>query len=1261
MTRRGISTIITIIIIFSVLNPIIRDSFRKGVEKDRAEDGIRLKSLKGNEYTLLPDDFIENQNEDSLFNQSSFARPFLGVGNTDRPNKIAADSNNNSLIFGDTHSYTFSIENAQEGSFNLSTQDQPIDTEGVKTIDGWWHASDRAESVNFHWIGLIEGTTFVLYRIPKTGAPSFEQRAVITVPMSAHIPRVSYRPMAGHIFIHYVDQGISTTDGETLFKYAYLTSENDTTFDGWFDLGISLYDGYTFNAGYQVANAPLWRGSGTTDVLFLPINRRRGNGAWIEGRGYIVKWNATSTLTVPNTGGTWTIAYDTGRGNRKGSDMQIQNSPWDNSILGSHTHYTDYYITYIIKSTNNLLNPTAFSPVYISSSTNYMASTFFTAGGVTNEVYAWSREPDKTTNRLQSSDKGTSWVVDTSSSWSTLAVPKYLASTELNVDFIGTDSVTFFLGDGIGGTEVPAFCIWNANNDTFSMYTNISGNAVMPVHAFRQGTTSRFIVTLWNMTDGIWFGYSIIDVDMNVPPIITITSPSNTTYASSSVWLNYTLSETVEWVGYSLDGGTNITLTGNTLLSFLDEGGHSVIIYANDSAGNMGSSATVFWSIKQVPNINLQSFMNNSAWFFGSNIAFSIVDNNLDETWYNWDFNPNQSFIINWNVTLDLSDGWHWITVYANDTDGWLSFKSYHFYCEANSPEIALVDIANDTKVSVGTIIQLNITDFTLDQTWYNWNIGSNQSLSSPWRVTVPSTEGYHNLTIYANDSVGFLTIAQFRWMIRRPPDIVLVSPINNSIQAYGVIISFMFTDTNLDKVWYHWNNEVNQSFSVDWNTTLNLSDGWHWITVYANDSTEEITVYRYRFYCDASPPEIHLSTLLNNSVIAPGTMIRYNISDISPFDAWYRWEGSDNNSLEYPWQITSLEEEGYIYLTVYVEDAVGHTINKKFLFYINYYPSVELSLLANNSVLLPLTEIEFYITDLTLTLVTYSWNEQTNFSISEPFIIPAVTAPGWHSLRINAFDSWGDDWEWVTSLVYRFYILDTTRSSVTENQTIPSTVYVGSSFVYSFTVTNPESINLQLKIVLFGDDDEVKKGNNTVIFLLPGEKKYLEIEIKPKHDSKHQLILNLYHFDIRYYEKVLNFNVEPQWMNPNVLFPIAFFSIAIVLIGVSVYFLAGQFRIYQLYWELNAQLQDLITQILIANMELSIDQEKGSEETSSSRIPGIMSYSLLSEPIDRQALESQFLSLRDQILNSKLSKIQELSKLLTQAEELLNEAAESD
>jgi PKD repeat protein len=129
-------------------------------------------------------------------------------------------------------------------------------------------------------------------------------------------------------------------------------------------------------------------------------------------------------------------------------------------------------------------------------------------------------------------------------------------------------------------------------------------------------------------------------------PKITIISPTNTTYGTSIVNLNFTLAEPEAWLGYSLDGKANVTITGSTNIS-ASEGEHSIVIYANDSAGHTGASDKVYFAVDTSPPVALFTYSPSppkSSYLFGNfrwNLAFNASASHdllSNITAYFWDF-----------------------------------------------------------------------------------------------------------------------------------------------------------------------------------------------------------------------------------------------------------------------------------------------------------------------------------------------------------------------------------------------------------------------------------------------------------------------------------------------------------------------------------------------------------------------------------------------------------------------------------------------
>jgi hypothetical protein len=63
--------------------------------------------------------------------------------------------------------------------------------------------------------------------------------------------------------------------------------------------------------------------------------------------------------------------------------------------------------------------------------------------------------------------------------------------------------------------------------------------------------------------------------------------------------LNFTVNKPTQWMGYSLDGEVNVTVTGNTTLTGLAIGAHNVTVYATDVYGVGGVSKTVNFTVTE--------------------------------------------------------------------------------------------------------------------------------------------------------------------------------------------------------------------------------------------------------------------------------------------------------------------------------------------------------------------------------------------------------------------------------------------------------------------------------------------------------------------------------------------------------------------------------------------------------------------------------------------------------------------------------------
>jgi len=155
----------------------------------------------------------------------------------------------------------------------------------------------------------------------------------------------------------------------------------------------------------------------------------------------------------------------------------------------------------------------------------------------------------------------------------------------------------------------------------------------------------------------------------NGPPNVSFVSPENKPYHTEDVPLTFTVSESTSWIGYSLDGQTNVTISGNTTIIGLSDGVHTIIVYAKDIAGNVGHSNMVYFTVDTVPPIiDILSLENKT--YTSSSVSLDFIVNE-PTSWIGYSLDRQANVTIPGNTTLSgLSNGSHKITLYAQDIAG---------------------------------------------------------------------------------------------------------------------------------------------------------------------------------------------------------------------------------------------------------------------------------------------------------------------------------------------------------------------------------------------------------------------------------------------------------------------------------------------------------------------------------------------------------------------------------------------------------------
>ncbi|HEX9262068.1 MAG TPA: hypothetical protein VF893_06020 [Candidatus Bathyarchaeia archaeon] len=135
-------------------------------------------------------------------------------------------------------------------------------------------------------------------------------------------------------------------------------------------------------------------------------------------------------------------------------------------------------------------------------------------------------------------------------------------------------------------------------------YTFIAGAVSLPM--LSEGSYRLTVYGIYVRAMGISSNYpalmhdtQTIDFVINdgVAPLIANLQIENTTYTQNSLPLNFTVDEPICWIGYSLDGKRNVTVTENVTLNELAYGSHVLVVYANDTVGNMGTTGSIDFTV----------------------------------------------------------------------------------------------------------------------------------------------------------------------------------------------------------------------------------------------------------------------------------------------------------------------------------------------------------------------------------------------------------------------------------------------------------------------------------------------------------------------------------------------------------------------------------------------------------------------------------------------------------------------------------------
>lgn len=331
---------------------------------------------------------------------------------------------------------------------------------------------------------------------------------------------------------------------------------------------------------------------------------------------------------------------------------------------------------------------------------------------------------------------------------------------------------------------------------------------------------------------------------------------------------------------------------------------------------------------------------------------------------------------------------------------------------EAENPQINItypINNSEDTNVTL-YVEYVRSNDAGIDSCWYsNGTYQVNKTLASCGNITgLTWPEGIHNVTIWINDSVGNLNWSSVIWTTIIPPELEIVYPINNSNHSVNTVdVNYSVSDLSLDSCWWSNNSgKENNSLMCGQNITDPIwYDGIHNITIWANDSLNNLAVDRITFNVDTTAPELNITYPTNGSSIIINSFpynisVNYTIIETNLDSCWYsNNSGKDNTTLTCGENITASWIEGINNITIWANDNVGNENSTQITFYTNYlttnvtYPNPVLEG-SNNEIILNITATKITSLQGNFSYNGTSYNSVASFTLINGTLTNSVTAP---------------------------------------------------------------------------------------------------------------------------------------------------------------------------------------------------------------------------------------------------------------------------
>ena len=430
---------------------------------------------------------------------------------------------------------------------------------------------------------------------------------------------------------------------------------------------------------------------------------------------------------------------------------------------------------------------------------------------------------------------------------------------------------------------------------------------------------------VYNHSNGVWMSLSANDTGnwagIDYLYSVAVNTNDNLVYTgllsgkfgvynhSNGVWMSLSANDTGNWAGTDSVYGVAVNTNDNLIYTSLTSGKFGVYNHSNGVWMSLSANDTGNWAGGD--NINSVAVnTNDNLVYTGLGSGKFGVYNHSNGVWMNLSGNDTG----NWAGT----GGVQAVTVNPNNNLVYTGLTSGKFGVYNHSNGIWMDLSGNDTGnwagtttvngVAVNTNDNLVYTGLTSGKFGvYDHSNGVWMDLSGNDTGNWAGTTAVYGVAVNPNDNLvytgldsGKFGVYNNSWGDTILPLISIALPTNNSFTSdTSQDINFTASDTNINTCWYS-----NDSYTINTTlancntniTTVTWSEGQHNVTVWANDSANNVNSSTVSFTIDTIKPLVDFvsPTPANNSGVNNNFEINVSITELNLVNVTYNWNGTN-------------------------------------------------------------------------------------------------------------------------------------------------------------------------------------------------------------------------------------------------------------------------------------------------------------------------------------------------------------------------------